>query len=126
MKKYASKIVLSSLLLLPITSLALSTYSSDTGYLDIPEVKVDGNTFYDNVGLKLNFTTGTFELISGDARPEPSTTPTTGSNFGAISTIPIESKGNEDIKLDFMGCERSGDNTVICHVNYTSLGTCTK
>ena len=119
MKTFFGWGVLSSLLLLPITSLALSTYNADTGYLAIPEVK-DGNTFYDNVGLKLNFTNGTFELVAGNERPETGS----GENSGGISTTPIDFGGDERIRLDFMGCERSGSGgeIVTCHVNFTSLG----
>ncbi len=109
--------ILGSLLLIPITSSALNTFNTETGYLAIPEVKVNDNIFYDNVGIKLNFTTGTFELVSGDARPE------TGTNPGGISTTPIESDSLENVlKLDFMGCERSNNGSVICHVLFTSLG----
>ncbi len=123
MKKYTMKVVfcagiLSSLLLLPITSLAIDTYSTETGYLSIPEVQVDGKAFYENVGLKLNFATGTFEFVSGNERPE------TGTNLnpGGISSTILESDENESVKLDFMGCERWGDSGVTCHVNFTSLG----
>jgi len=70
-------VILSSLLLLPVTtSLAVGIYNADTGYLVIPEVDVNGDTFYDNVTLKLNFTTGTFEVVNADLKPD------------TISTIP--------------------------------------
>ena len=123
MKMNIMKVVLSwgmlgLLLLLPITSSALSTYNTETGYLSIPEVKVNGNTFYDNVDIRLNFTTGTFELVSGDERPETSPSPSPG----GISTTPIETYVVDNVlNVDFMGCERS-NSSVTCHVNYTSLG----
>ena len=121
MKMVFSWSILGSLLLLPVISSAQSTYNTETGYLDIPEVEINGNTFYDNVGLKLNFTTGTFELVSGDPRPETAINP----NPGGISKTPIETGGLENVlKMDFMGCERTGNENsgVSCHVIYTSLG----
>jgi len=126
MKVFITKIVFSwgvlgSLLLLPVISSAQSTYNTETGYLAIPEVEVNGNTFFDNVGIRLNFTTGTFEFVSGDARPEAVTNP----NTGGISTTPIETNGLDDVlKTEFMGCGRSGNENsrVTCHVKFTSLG----
>jgi hypothetical protein len=119
MKMVFSWGILGSLLLFPVTSSAQSTYNTETGYLAIPDVEVNGNTFYDDVGIRLNFTTGTFELVSGDERPEA------GANPGGISTTPFESDSLENVlKLDFMGCERTGNENsrVTCHVNFTSLG----
>ncbi len=96
-----------------------STYNTETGYLAIPEVKVNGNTFYNNVGIRLNFVTGTFEFVSGDARPETDPNP----NPGGISTTPIDTDSIENVlKLDFMGCERSTNSSATCHVLFTSLG----
>jgi hypothetical protein len=43
-----------------MSSLAISNFSSGTGVLVLPRVDVDGNTFYDNVSLELDFSTGTF------------------------------------------------------------------
>ncbi len=119
MKVFIVKMVLGSLLLLPVTSSAQSTYNTETGYLAIPDVEVNGNTFYDNVGIRLNFTTGTFELVSGNARPETST----NSNPEGISMTPIETSGLENVlTTEFMGCERLSNSSATCHVNFTSLG----
>ena len=60
--------------------------------------------------MKLNFSTGTFELV--DFSPK--------SNM--ISSTPIESMEEQNIKMDFMGCDRSGRNEVTCHIKLTSLG----
>lgn len=115
MKKHVTKnsffgIILSLLLLLPVTSSALGLFNTDTGYLVIPEVDVNGNKFYDNVTLKLDFSTGKFEVVGADAKPE------------AISSTPLDTMKNQDIKMDFLGCERSGRNEVTCHLKLTSLG----
>ena len=115
MKKYIVKLIingamLGSLILLPINSLAIGLFNTDTSYLVIPEVDVDGKVFYDKVTLKLNFSNGTFELIDANRKPE------------AISNVPLDMMEEHDIKMDFMGCKRSGRNDVTCHIKLTSLG----
>ena len=115
MKKIVARIVflwglLSFLLLIPISSYAIGLFDTSTGYLVIPEVDVNGGSFYDNVSLKLDFGSGKFEFISGNPKPDN------------ISSIPLNTMENQDIKMDFMGCTRSGRNEVTCYLKLTSLG----
>ncbi|NOQ16796.1 MAG: hypothetical protein GQ581_07030 [Methyloprofundus sp.] len=76
----------------------------------IPEIDVNGQVFYDNVTFKLNFATGTFELVGGEEKPS------------SISATPLDTMEAENIKMQFMGCTRSGRNEVTCHLKLTSLG----
>ena len=115
MKKIVAKTafycaILGSLMSLPITSSAIDLFDTNTGYLVIPEVDVNGDTFYDNVTFKLDFASGKFELVSFEEKPE------------TISTTTLATMEEQDIKMDFMGCVRSGRNEVTCHLKLTSLG----
>ncbi len=91
-------------------SIAVGNFDTNTGILVIPEVDADGTVFFDDVALQLNFTSGTFELIGFNTKPE------------SISTKPIETQEDQNIKMEFLGCARSGRNEVTCHVKLTSLG----
>ncbi len=102
--------IIFSLFLFPASTFAVGNFTSSSGVLVVPEVDVDGNVFYDNVSLKLNFANGTFELTGFSPKPD------------LISLTPIESMEEKNLKMDFMGCTRSGRNEVTCHVNLTSLG----
>jgi len=110
MKKLFQTVILSSIMLLPTMSFAIDLFSTETGVLVIPEVDVNGEVFYDNVALKLDFSTGTFQLLSADPKPDN------------ISATPLDTVEENDIKMDFMGCTRSGRNEATCHIKLTSLG----
>ncbi len=110
MKKIFQGVILSSMMLLSTVSIAIGLFNTDTGVLVIPEVDVNGEVFYDNVALKLDFTTGTFQLLSADPKPDN------------ISATPLDTMEEQDIKMDFMGCTRSGRNEVTCYLKLTSLG----
>ncbi len=105
------KIVL--ILILAVTSFssfATSNYTSATGNVVIPDVSVDGKTYYDSVTLKLNFANGTFSVLS--ATPKNA----------AISTTPLQTFSSNNAKVDFMGCTQDGTNQITCYVNFTNNG----
>jgi len=112
MKKTVVRIVfyIVTLSLVSMPSFAIGLFDSKTGTLVIPEVDQDGEKFYDNVKLKLDFTTGTFQFNGADPKPKN------------ISATPLETIEDHDIKMDFMGCTRSARNEVTCHIMLTSLG----
>ena len=84
--------------------MAIGLFNTDTSYLVIPEIDVNGEVFYDKVTLKLNFSNGTFELIDANLKPE------------SISNVPLDMMEDQDIRMEFMGCKRSGRNDITCHI----------
>lgn len=61
-------------LYLPIISLADSAppnFDSNTEILNLPLVSVDKDQYFENIRLKLDFTTGRFELLSGASEDTP-------------------------------------------------------
>ena len=100
-----------------LTSLSTASFSANyttnsdgTGFLVIPTVDVDGTKFIDNVSLKLDFTKGTFQLVTFDEKP------------ATISQTPIATTEEQDIKMDLMGCASTGRNEITCHLMLTALG----
>lgn len=100
-----------------LTSLSTASFSANyttnsdgTGFLVIPTVDVDGTKFIDNVSLKLDFTKGTFQLVTFDEKP------------ATISQTPIATTEEHDIKMDLMGCASTGRNEITCHFKLISLG----
>jgi len=90
-------------------SSAISLFNPSTNFLVIPEVDVDGTTFFNDVTLKLDFATGTFKVIGFTDKPD------------TISATPINTGTEDDIKMDFMGCKRSGRNEISCLMKITAL-----
>jgi hypothetical protein len=95
-------------LVLPMYSYAISNFSIGSGVLVIPRVYVDGDLYYDNVSLKLDFNTGAFELLNATATvpPEPDKI--------------IETQDVEDFSLSFQGCFRTGRDEVRCYMKITN------
>jgi hypothetical protein len=92
----------------PMSSYAISNFSIGSGVLVIPRVYVDGDLYYDNVSLKLDFNTGAFELLNATATvpPEPDEI--------------IETQDVEDFSLSFQGCFRTGRDEVRCYMKITN------
>jgi hypothetical protein len=92
----------------PMSSYAISNFSIGSGVLVIPRVYVDGDLYYDNVSLKLDFNTGAFELLNA--------TPTVPPEPDEI----IETQDVEDFSLSFQGCFRTGRDEVRCYMKITN------
>ena len=92
------------------SSHAVTNYNSGTGILVIPDVSVDGKNFYNSVTLQLDFSTGTFKLLSYT----PKNT--------AISDTPLQTYSSNGFTVDFMGCAQSGYNEITCYTNVTNNG----
>jgi hypothetical protein len=97
-----------ALLALATPVLAGTNFNSGTGMLVIPDVSVDGRSFYDSVTLKLDLATGTFSLIS--ATPKNT----------KISDAPVQSFEVSGVGVGFNGCYRSGTNQVTCYATVTN------
>lgn len=91
-----------------MSSYAISNFSAGTGVLVLPRVDVDGNTFYDNVSLELDFSTGTFKVLNA--------TPSVPPQPDQI----IETQTVENFSLGFQGCFRSGRDEVRCYMKITN------
>ena len=85
-----------------------ANFNSGTGILVIPDVSVDGRSFYDSVTLKLDLASGTFSLIS--ATPKNS----------KLSDTPLQVFENGGVSIGFHGCYRSGTNQVTCQASVTN------
>ncbi|MCX7089285.1 MAG: hypothetical protein NTV00_14690 [Methylococcales bacterium] len=84
-------------------SLATSNFSSSDGILLIPDVNVNGSTFYDTVTLKLNLSNGTFSVLN--AQPKSKT----------VFDTPIGSYTAEGYTVDLLGCASTGTNEITCY-----------
>lgn len=69
-------------------------------------MNVDDKTYYDSVTLQLNFNNGTFSIVN--AKPKSST----------LFAKPLEPQFNaaEGFTIGFLGCEKSGENEITCHM----------
>lgn len=84
-------------------SLATSNFSSSDGILLIPDVNVNGSTFYDTVTLKLNLSNGTFSVLN--AQPKSKT----------VFDTPIDSYTAEGYTVDLLGCASTGTDEITCY-----------
>lgn len=109
--KSTSRFIFTLLFLsLSSTSFAIGNFDSASGRLLIPEIDMDGKNFFNNVSIKFDFPNGTFDVVSLEEKP-----PT-------IFETPIDSFTDQDVKMGFLGCARTGRNEVSCHMELTSLG----
>lgn len=74
--KIVASIITIAFLYLPIISIADSVapfpnFDSNTEILNLPLVSIDKNQWFENVKLKLNFTTGQFEILNGNSNDTP-------------------------------------------------------
>jgi hypothetical protein len=85
-------------------SLATSNFNGSNGILLIPDVNVNGTTFYDSVTLQLDLNKGTFTVLN--AKPKGI----------SLSATPIDSFTAEGYTVGLLGCESSGTNEITCHM----------
>lgn len=90
---------------------AAASFESNTGIITIRNMSIDGATNFDSIKLKLNTANGTYEIL--EAIPKSVT----------ISQTPLDTLEREGIKVDFLGCTRSGRNQVSCHINAVNNNT---
>lgn len=86
-----------------------ANFNSGTGILVIPDVSVDGRSFYDSVTLKLDLASGTFSLISATPKNPK------------LSDTPLQVFDSDGVTVGFNGCYRSGTNQVTCQATVTNL-----
>jgi hypothetical protein len=97
-----------ALLAMAGSAMAGTNFNSGTGILVIPDVSVDGRSFYDSVTLKLDLANGTFSLVS--ATPKNT----------RIPDAPLQSFEVSGVGVGFNGCYRSGANQVTCYATVTN------
>jgi hypothetical protein len=90
------------------SSVAGPNFNSGTGVLVMPDVSVDGTSFYDSVTLKLDFNTGKFILVAYTPKNTK------------ISDTPLQTFSANSFTVDFLGCARTGTNQIACHTNVTN------
>lgn len=109
MKKIYTLVILSILFVAtPISSYAISNFSTDSGVLVLPRVDVNGNTYFDNVSLELDFKTGKFKLLNFSPVTPPQPDQIT------------ETQEAEKFTMGFQGCFRSGQDNVNCYIKLTN------
>ena len=86
-----------------------TNFNSTTGVLVIPDVTVDGQSFYDSVTLKLDMSTRSFSVISATPKNPQ------------ISDTPLQVFESDGVAVGFNGCYRSGTNQVTCQATVTNL-----
>lgn len=74
----------------------------------VPSVSVDGTIHYNSVTLKLDMTMDTFTVL--DAMPKNT----------SFSETALETLLSNGLKVDFMGCARSGHNQISCKTKVVS------
>lgn len=89
-------------------ALAGTNFNSGTGILVIPDVTVDGKSFFDSVTLRLDLSTGAFGIVSY-----------TPKNI-KVSDTPIQTFENSGVSVGLLGCYRSGTNQVTCYAQVTN------
>lgn len=92
-----------------VPAVAGSNFNSGTGVLVIPDVTVDGQSFYDSVTLKLDMSTRTFSVISATPKNPK------------LSDVPLQVFDSDGVTVGFNGCYRSGTNQVTCQATVTNL-----
>ena len=109
MKKIYTLVILSIIFITsPISSYAISNFDTSSGVLVVPRVSADGQAYFDNVSLELDFATGKFKLLNH--------TPVTPPQPDQI----IETQDAEKFTMGFQGCFRSGRDSVMCYVKLTN------
>lgn len=91
-----------------VPAVAGSNFNSGTGVLVIPDVTVDGQSFYDSVTLKLDMSTQTFSVLSATPKNPK------------LSDTPLQVFENGGVLIGFHGCYRSGTNQVTCQASVTN------
>lgn len=102
-----------------LDSTETAKYSSSSGIFIVPDVSIDGITYFEAVTLQFNVTNGsfanqangTFTLL--DARPKDT----------SFSNIPLDTLRLGGLKIDFFGCSLSGLNQISCKMNLVSSAT---
>lgn len=97
-----------ALLATSLSGFAGANFNSATGYLVIPDVTIDGKTFYDSATLQLDMSNGTFKIVS--ATPKNT----------KVSDTPLQTFSSSGITIDFLGCYRSGTNQISCQTSVTN------
>lgn len=90
-------------LLSSTTSFATSNFTGNDGILLIPDVNVNGTTFYDTVTLQLDLNKGTFQVLN--AQPKKTT----------VSDKAIATYTAEGYTIDLFGCASTGTDEITCY-----------
>ncbi|NOT84504.1 MAG: hypothetical protein HOP02_06920 [Methylococcaceae bacterium] len=86
-------------------SIAGGKYTSNDGYLLIPDISVNDKPAYDSVTLKLDFNTNTFSVIN--AKPKSTT----------LFDKPQEPQVTEEgFTIGSLGCEKTGASKISCYL----------
>ncbi|MER2514431.1 MAG: hypothetical protein ABTQ25_18785 [Nitrosomonas ureae] len=102
------------------SSFATGNFNSETGYLIIRNLNVDGTTAYDSVNVQLNLATGTFTILD-------TTLDSIETEINPFSRTPIDTFISDNIKVDFMGCNPTVKDSelkkhqIMCETQVTSL-----
>ena len=98
-----------TLVLISTTCFATANFTSTTGVFLVPSVSVNGTAVYESVTLQLDLAKGTFLIL--DATPKNT----------SFSETALETLSSNGLKVDFLGCARTGHNQVTCRTKVMSI-----
>ncbi len=102
-----------------LNSTETAKYTGSSGMFVVPDVSVDGVTYFEEVTLQLDIANGD---LTNQANGTFTITNATPKDI-SFSDVPLESLRLGGLKIDFLGCALSGLNQVSCKAKIISSAT---